>query len=143
MSTHQQRLRFLEWMLDLGLDPDTADAILMTMSPFDWHELATKRDLERFATKADLERFATKADLDELRAETRAEFALVRAEMATKTELNDLGKELRTEMNGGFAQLRQEMDGLRRDVRLTFFAVLGFMLSILLAAGGAAVTLAA
>lgn len=134
MSTHQQRLRFLEWMLDLGLDPDTADAILMTMSPFDWHELATKKDLERFPTKK---------DLDQLRAEMSAEFGLIRAEMATKTELKELSTGLRTEMNGGFAQLRQEMDGLRRDVRLTFFAVLGFMLSILLAAGGAAVTLAA
>lgn len=123
MSTHGHRLRFLEWMLDLGLDPETADAILMTMSPFDWHELATKKDLEQFATKADLE--------------------LVRSEMATKTELSVLSTELRAEMHGGFAQLRQEMDGLRRDVRLTLFAVLGFMLSIVVAASGAAVTLAA
>ena len=54
MSTHQQRLRFLAWMIEHGLDEETADAILMSMSPFDWHELATKKDLEQFATKADL-----------------------------------------------------------------------------------------
>jgi hypothetical protein len=123
MSTHHQRLRFLEWMIDLGLDPETADAILMNMSPFDWHELATKKDLEQFATKADLER--------------------LRNQMATRTDLASLGTELRSEMNGGFAQLRQEMEGLRRDVRLTFLAVLGFMVSVVIAAAGTAITLAA
>lgn len=72
-------------MLHLGLDPETADAALMTMSPFDWHDLATKKDLDQLATKADLE--------------------LVRSEMATKTDVGALGTELRTEMHGGFAQL--------------------------------------
>ena len=104
----------------------------MGMAPFDWHELATKKDLEQVATKAELNGLGT-----ELRGEMND------LGTALRTEMNDLGTELRAEMNGGFAQLRQEMEGLRRDVRLTLIAVLGFMLSVVLAAAGAGITLAA
>lgn len=141
MSTHDHRLRFLEWMIELGLDHETADAILRGMAPFDWHELSTKKDLEQFATKTDLERFATKADFEGFA--TKADLQQVRTEMATKADLASFGTELRGEMNSGFAQLRLEMEGIRKDVRLVLLAVLGFMLSVVLAAAGAGITLAA
>ena len=71
----------------------------MGMAPFDWHELATKKDLEQVATKAELNGLGT-----ELRGEMND------LGTALRTEMNDLGTELRAEMNGGFQILTIDTD---------------------------------
>ncbi|MEM7285733.1 MAG: hypothetical protein AAF480_05225 [Actinomycetota bacterium] len=126
--TPEHRLQFHAWLIEHGLDRPTADAILMTMSPFDWHELATKKDLERFATKADFD--GIRADLDGMRAEMGG--------LATKVEMQDLRVELRTEMR----EMRTEMAGIRTDLRTMTLSVVGFILAVLLAGAATAISLA-
>lgn len=41
----RDRIRFHGWLLQHDLDEEVADAILATMPPYDWHELATKADV--------------------------------------------------------------------------------------------------
>lgn len=105
------RLRFHEWLVELGLAPDTADAILRSMPPDDWHQLATR------------------ADLDQLRTEVRGEIGELRADM--RSELGDMRSQL--------GDIRSEMGGLRTDIRTVLLALVGFILTVLLAAGGIAV----
>lgn len=130
MIPYGHRLRFEEWMVQLGLEAETADATPGTMSPgtmspFDWHELATKDDLEPFATKAELERLATKADLADLRSDMDGNFSDVPAEMG----------QLRREVKG-------EMAGIRSDVHTVTLALVGFILTVLVAGAVTAVGLA-
>ncbi len=82
------------------------------MSPYDWHELATK------------------SDLADLRLDMDRRFAHV------DTQLN----ELRLDMRDQFGDVRQEMAGLRTDVRTMLLAMIGFMLTVLLTGGGLAIT---
>lgn len=139
MSAEQHRLRFHAWLVAAGLDEETADVILMTMAPFPWHELATK------------------AELAELRVEMRGqfenvrnEFGSVRDEMAgTRTEMRNQFGDIRTELSGTrtemrdqFGDIRTEMAGIRTDVRTMVFALVGFMLTIILAGAATAISFA-
>lgn len=140
--TPEHRLQFHAWLIEHGLDRPTADAILMTMSPFDWHELATKKDLERFASKADVD--AIRADLDGIRTDLDGidtKVGGIETDMgglATKVEMQDLRVELRTEMR----EMRIEMAGIRTDVRTMTLSVVGFILAVLLAGAATAISLA-
>jgi len=53
----RDRIRFHGWLVGHDLDEEVADAILATMPPYDWHELATKADLATLGQRFDA-RFA-------------------------------------------------------------------------------------
>jgi len=57
-SQYGSRLRFRKWMTERDLDEETADAILESMPPFDWSDIARKGDMDASFDRVD-QRFAT------------------------------------------------------------------------------------
>ncbi|GJM38417.1 MAG: hypothetical protein DHS20C19_17840 [Acidimicrobiales bacterium] len=46
MTPEEARLQFRHWLIDHELEPEVAYAILESMPPFDWSEIAKKSDVE-------------------------------------------------------------------------------------------------
>lgn len=125
MSPEQHRLRFHAWLIAAGLDEETADAILSGMSPYPWHEIATKADLATL-----------RGEVTGLRTEMYDGFADI------GTEMRDEFANVRSEMRDGFSDIRTEMAGLRTDVRTMMFALVGFIVAVLVAGAATAVSVA-
>lgn len=139
---------------------EQAAATLMSeLPPFDWPDVATKRDLESLASKTAIRELglqiraemaelggSLRAEMAELSGSLRAEMAelggSLRAEMAElrgdmKLEMTALAGSMRTDMSELAGSLRTEMAGmhgsLRTEIRSTsrnlFFSMLGLQLS--------------
>lgn len=87
--------------LERLIGPEAALYNMSNLPIVNWHELATKEDLE--AIRAEM---ATKADLRVLNAEWHGEFASLRTEFAT----------LRADSATEFASVRTELATLRGDM---------------------------
>lgn len=70
----QARLTLYGWMQDTA-DKEKAEALMASLPPTHWPDLATKQDVEAL-------RLATKQDVEALRLATKQDLALLRAEMA-------------------------------------------------------------
>ncbi len=55
-SRYGSRLRFRTWLIEHDLDEETADAILESMPPFDWSDIARSTEMNRQFERID-ERF--------------------------------------------------------------------------------------
>jgi len=75
-----QRVRFHTWLLENELDADVADAILASMPPYTWHDLATKTDINR-----------VEQSIQDLRAEFKADL---------KSEIGGVRADLKSEIGG-------------------------------------------
>jgi hypothetical protein len=99
---HILRLRFRDWLIEHALEPEIADAILETMPPFEWSDIARRHEMsdgfssveEQFKTgDARLGRVETRLDsvdhrLDQLASAMTAGFTAVNA------RIDELGSSL-------------------------------------------------
>lgn len=82
-ASEKKRLALLNRLIDV-LGKEEAEALMDSLSPVDWHQLATKDDF--FALKSDIEaseqrlRTEMHAGFANIRTETAAEFKMLRAE---------------------------------------------------------------
>ncbi|MEZ5165487.1 MAG: hypothetical protein R2695_02985 [Acidimicrobiales bacterium] len=53
MTPEEARLQFRQWLIDHDLEADVAHAILESMPPFDWSEIARQRDVEAINARFD------------------------------------------------------------------------------------------
>ncbi len=102
------RLRFHRWLLQHDLDEQVADAILASMPPYDWHELATKADLQALEHRID-HRF----ELIEMRLDHHSE------------RFAGIDKRL-----DGFDT---RLAGMAQEIRAVLFTLIGLTVSVLLA----------
>ena len=95
------------------------------LPPAGWRDLATKSDVESASlllrTDMEVEFGKVRAEFANVRAEMATEFANVRAEMATefanvRTEMRTEFSNVRTEMRTEFANVRAEMADLRTEL---------------------------
>ena len=89
-SEYEFRLRFRTWLLDHDLEPEVADAILETMPPFDWSNIARRDEVLRRdegALRVDVDRRFDGVDrrLDHVDAEL----------MALRTDVRTMSSDLR------------------------------------------------
>lgn len=61
MTPEEARLQFRQWLIDHELEPEVAYAILESMPPFDWSEIAKKSDLDELRHEL-VARFDTRID---------------------------------------------------------------------------------
>ena len=107
------RLRIRQWFMQQVDDEEMADAIMESMPPVEWSELATKHDLT-LTTR-----------------ELRSEMGQVRVEKAQiRVEMGELRVELKTEMN----DLRTDISKISYDLasfqRTMMLMLIGFALTI-------------
>ena len=104
------RLRIRQWFLQQMDDEEMADAIMESMPPVDWSDLATKQDLA-LTTR-----------------ELRSEMGQLRVEMG------ELRVELKTEMSGLRTELKRDIAKISYDLasfqRTTMLMLIGFALTI-------------
>ncbi len=94
------RLRIRQWFMQQVDDEEMADAIMESMPPVEWTELATRHDLA-LTTR-----------------ELRSEMGQLRVEMAQLgVDMGELGVELRSEMGELRVELRTEMGELRSELK--------------------------
>ena len=118
------RLRIRQWFVDQMDDEEMVHAIMESMPPVEWTELATKSDLTLLGRELRSEMGELRGEMSELRGEMRGDMSSVRGEMS----------ELRGEMAG----LRGEMSELRGDLstdlasflRTMVFMMIGLALTI-------------
>ena len=110
-----KRIRFHQWLITHDLEQEIADAILSAMQPFDWHELATRSDI-----------VGTRADI----ATVKSDVGVLKVDVATlKTDVTTL----QTEMNRRFDLTDDRLKGVAHEVRALIFAMMGVIVSVLLA----------
>ena len=108
------RLRIRQWFLQQMDDEEMADAIMESMPPVDWSDLATKQDLALTTRELRSEMGQLRVEMGELRVELKTEMGELRFDM---TELrSDMG-ELRVELKNEMGDLRSEMGDLRSDLK--------------------------
>lgn len=61
MTPEEARLQFRQWLIDHELEPEVAYAILESMPPYDWSEIAKKSDLDELRHEL-VARFDTRID---------------------------------------------------------------------------------
>lgn len=122
------RLTFHAWLRDHDLDADTADAILRVMAPYDWHQMATKADLDAATglVEARMEGLGRRMD------------GLERRMDGLDTRMDGLDRR----MEDGFREVRVELQGLRHEVRTVLLGLVGFMVTVFAAAIVAAMSVA-
>jgi hypothetical protein len=117
-----KRIRFHQWLITHDLEHEVADAILSSMQPFDWHELATRSDI-----------VATRADIVAL----QTDMTIVRTDVATlQTDVVGLRSDVTTvsaEMIRRFDLTDDRLKGVAHGVRALIFAMMGVIVSVLLA----------
>jgi hypothetical protein len=117
-----KRIRFHQWLITHDLEQEIADAILSAMQPFDWHELATRSDI-----------VGTRADI----ATVKSDVGVLKVDVATlKTDITTLKTDvttIQTEMNRRFDLTDDRLKGVAHEVRALIFAMMGVIVSVLLA----------
>ena len=140
----RHRIRFHGWLVQHDLDQEVADAILATMPPYDWHELAAKSDLAQLEQRLDV-RFAridtqfalVQGQFDSVEARFQAFDARFQAADRRFDALDGRfdGVDHRFDaLDGRFDRTDNSLAGLATEVRVMLFAVVGMIVSVLLAA---------
>ena len=99
-ASEKKRLALLNRLIDV-LGKEEAEALMDSLPPVDWHQLATKDDF--FVLKSDI--FALKSDIEANKAAIEANKAAIEA---NKAAIEASEQRLRTEMHAGFANIRTE-----------------------------------
>jgi hypothetical protein len=131
-----KRIRFHQWLITHDLEQEIADAILSAMQPFDWHELATRSDI--VGTRADIA--TVKSDVGVLKVDVatlktdittlKTDVTTLKVDVATlKTDVTTI----QTEMNRRFDLTDDRLKGVAHEVRALIFAMMGVIVSVLLA----------
>ena len=112
-STDNDR-RILHSAFERACGPRPAEILMEHLPPAGWRDLATKSDVESAS-------LLLRTDMEVEFGKVRAEFANVRAEMATefanvRTEMRTEFSNVRTEMRTEFANVRAEMADLRTEL---------------------------
>ena len=123
-STDNDR-RILHSAFERACGPRPAEILMEHLPPAGWRDLATKSDVESASlllrTDMEVEFGKVRAEFANVRAEMATEFANVRAEMATefanvRTEMRTEFSNVRTEMRTEFANVRAEMADVRTEL---------------------------
>jgi hypothetical protein len=143
----RSRLTFHAWLVHHDLDDEVASAILGVMPPFDWHEIPKKDDLA--ISFADVDRRFEQVDrrfeqVDKRFDQVDKRFDQVDGRLdRLEHQLEERTDLLVRRMDDGFRDLRTEMAGMRKEMRTILLALVGFMLSVVLAAMTTGIALAA
>jgi septal ring factor EnvC (AmiA/AmiB activator) len=138
-----KRIRFHQWLITHDLEQEIADAILSAMQPFDWHELATRSDI--VGTRADIA--TVKSDVGVLKVDVatlKTDITTLKTDVTTlKTDVTTLKVDvatlktdvttIQTEMNRRFDLTDDRLKGVAHEVRALIFAMMGVIVSVLLA----------
>jgi outer membrane murein-binding lipoprotein Lpp len=123
LSDHELRLRFRGWLVEQALEPEIADAILETMPPFNWSEIARRGEIaEQFSevnaqfTRVDDRFTGVDARFDKI--DTRLDTLTVRVD-----ELNTSFQALAGTMANGSIAINQRIDTLSAHVQTMSRAV--------------------
>ncbi len=129
MPIHERdRIRFHGWLVDHDLDREVADAILATMPPYDWHELATKTDLAVLEQRMDAQ-FTLVYERMDMR------FALVDGRFdSMDTRFDGMDRRL-DGMDRRLDNMDSRLGGIAQEMRTILFTMIGLIVSILLAGG--------
>jgi hypothetical protein len=121
MPTNDQSRQELFAILDDALGGRGATLLMAAIPPFEWSELATKRDLDSL-------RVELRGEMAELRGELRGEMAELRGDMrGLRGEMTGLRGELRGEMK----ELGKELvDRMAANTRTVVYANLGAMMGL-------------
>ena len=114
------RLRIRQWFVDQMDDEEMVRAIMESMPPVEWADVATKSDVALLGREL-------RTEMGELRIEIRDQIANVKADVGTvRGEISELRgemsglrgemSELRGEIGGEISELRGEMSGLRGEM---------------------------
>lgn len=128
MPTNDQSRRELFAILDDALGARGATLVMAAIPPFEWSELATKRDLDSL-------RVELRGEMAELRGELRGEMAGLRGDMSgLRGELRGLRGEmtgLQGELHGEIKELGGELvDRIAANTRTVVYANLGAMMGL-------------
>jgi hypothetical protein len=121
MPTNDQSRQELFAILDDALGARGATLLMAAIPPFEWSELATKRDLDSL-------RVELRGEMTELRAELRGEMAELRGEMrGLRGEMTGLRGELRGEIKELGGEL---VDHMAANMRTMVYANFGAMVGL-------------
>jgi hypothetical protein len=122
------RLRIRQWFLQQMDDEEMADAIMESMPPVDWSELATKHDLALTTRELRSEMGQLRVEMGELRVELKTEMGALRSDMGElRVELKNEMGELRSELKGDIAKIGHDLASFQRTMMLM---LIGFALTI-------------
>jgi len=92
-ASEQKRLALRNRLIEV-LGREEAEVLMESLPPFDWHQLATKKDLSVLEGKIEANKAAIEANKVAIEA--------------NKAAIEASEQRLRTEMNAGFANIRTE-----------------------------------
>jgi len=110
---------------------EVADAVIEAMPPFDWSQVATKKDIEILDLKMDVLRAELRLEISESKLEMKQGFADFKLEIhhdfsEFKEEMHHDFAEFTTEMRQEFAEfkteMRQEFAEFKTEMRREFSA---------------------
>ncbi|MDE0614871.1 MAG: hypothetical protein OXI32_10715 [bacterium] len=115
-ASEEMRLALRNRLIEV-LGEEEAEVLMESLPPFDWHQLATKKDLSVLEGKIEANKAAIEASENRLRTEMDAGFANIRTEMnaefkmlrAENKEIRAENKEFRGEMALQFAKQTRTM----------------------------------
>ena len=99
-ASEQKRLTLRNRLIEV-LGREEAEVLMESLPPFDWHQLATKKDLSVLEGKIEANKTAIEAN----KAAIEANKVAIEA---NKVAIEASEQRLRTEMNAGFANIRTE-----------------------------------
>jgi hypothetical protein len=121
MPTNDQSRQELFAILDDALGARGATLLMAAIPPFEWSELATKRDLDSL-------RVELRGEMAELRGELRGEMAELRGDMrGLRGEMTGLRGELRGEIKELGGEL---VDHMAANLRTVVYANFGAMVGL-------------
>ena len=115
-ASEEKRLALRNRMIEV-LGEEEAEVLMESLPPFDWHQLATKKDLSVLEGKIEANKAAIEASEERLRTEMDAGFANIRTEMDGKFAKVDAGF---AKVDAEFAKVDAEFTKLRGDMALQF-----------------------
>ena len=115
-ASEEKRLALRKRLIEV-LGEEEAEVLMESLPPFDWHQLATKKDLSVLEGKIEANKAAIEASEERLRTEMDAGFANIRTEMDGKFAKVDAGF---AKVDAEFAKVDAEFTKLRGDMALQF-----------------------
>jgi septal ring factor EnvC (AmiA/AmiB activator) len=109
---HILRLRFRDWLIEHALEPEIADAILETMPPFEWSDIARRHEMSDGFSSVEEQFKAVDARFEQV----DARFEQVEARLGrVETRLDSVDHrldQLASAMTAGFTAVNARIDEL-------------------------------